>query len=134
MSARIPGLDKSRATKRKSPVRTRVPHAPPTPDDKFALVVDAFADDRQVSPPGTGKGFGSGALKVNGKIFAMMSSKGHFVVKLSAKRVNALVAAGSGIPFNPGHGRLMKEWLVVTAGHKLWVPLAKEARELVVGR
>ena len=64
----------------------------------------------------------------------MMSSKGHFVVKLSAKRVNALVAAGSGIPFNPGQGRLMKEWLVVTAGHKLWVPLAKEARELVVGR
>lgn len=120
--------------KRKPPARTRVPHAPPTPDGRFASVVDAFADDRRVIPPGSGKGFGSGALKVNGKIFAMMSSKGHFVVKLSAERVKALIAAGSGSRFDPGHGRLMKEWLVVTADQKYWVALAKEARELAVGR
>jgi hypothetical protein len=120
--------------KRKPPARTRVPHAPPALDQRFASVVNAFADDRQVSPPGTGTGFGSGALKVKGKIFAMMSSKGYFVVKLSAERVNALIAAGSGTAFNPGHGRPMKEWLVVTAGHEFWVPLAKEARELAVGR
>jgi hypothetical protein len=120
--------------KRKPPARTHVLRAPPTPDDRFALVVDAFANDRQVSPPGTGKGFGSGALKVNGKIFAMMSSKGHFVVKLSAERVDALIAAGSGTRFIPGHGRPMKEWLVVTADHKFWLPLAKEARKLTVGR
>jgi hypothetical protein len=25
----------------------------------------------------------------------------------------------------------MKEWLVVTADHKLWIPLAKEARTLL---
>jgi hypothetical protein len=97
----------------------------------FALVVSAFADDREVIPPGSTKGFGSGALKVNGKIFAMMSSKGHFVVKLSKQRVNALIAAGSGTRFDPGHGRLMKEWLVVTADHKSWVPLAREARKLL---
>jgi len=97
----------------------------------FALVVSAFADDRQVSPPGSSKGFGSGALKVNGKIFAMMSSKGHFVVKLSEDRVNALIAAGKGTRFDPGRGRLMKEWLVVTVDHKFWVPLAKEARKLL---
>jgi hypothetical protein len=100
-------------------------------DDGFALVVSAFADDRQVSPPGSSKGFGSGALKVNGKIFAMMSSKGHFVVKLSEERVNALIAAGSGTRFDPGHGRLIKEWLVVTAAPKFWVPLAREARKLL---
>jgi hypothetical protein len=116
--------------RRKPPARTRVPHSLPAPDDGFALVVDAFANDRQVSPPGDGQGFGSGALKVNGKIFAMMSSKGQFVVKLSAERVNALIAAGSGTRFNPGHGRLMKEWLVVTSDHKFWLPLAKEARGL----
>jgi hypothetical protein len=106
----------------------RTPH---TRDDHFGLVVSVFADDRQVSPPGFSKGFGSGALKVNGKIFAMMSSKGHFVVKLSEERVNALVAAGSGTRFDPGHGRLMKEWLVVTGDHKSWVPLAREARKLL---
>ena len=95
------------------------------------MVVNAFADDPQVSPPGTGKGFGSGALKVNGKIFAMISSKGEFVVKLSKERVNELVAAGKGSRFDPGRGRAMKEWLVVTADPTLWIPLAKEARKLL---
>jgi hypothetical protein len=103
----------------------------PVRESSFALVVNAFADDREVIPPGSSKGFGSGALKVKGKIFAMMSSKGHFVVKLSEERVSALVASGSGIRFDPGHGRIMKEWLVVTADHKLWVPLAREARKLL---
>jgi hypothetical protein len=101
-----------------------------TRDDEFASVVSAFANDRKVIPPGSGKGFGSGALKVNGKIFAMMSSKGQFVVKLSEERVNILVADGSGSRFDAGRGRPMKEWLVVTAGHQLWVPLAREARGL----
>jgi hypothetical protein len=100
-------------------------------DNGFALVVKAFADNRQVTPPGTGKGFGSGALKVNGKIFAMVSSKGEFVVKLSEERVNELVATGKGARFDPGRGRAMKEWLVVTGGHTLWIPLAKEAQKLL---
>ena len=43
-------------------------------DSRLARVVDAFAKDREVSRGG-GKGFGSGALKVNGKIFAMMSPR-----------------------------------------------------------
>jgi hypothetical protein len=100
-------------------------------ESRFALVINAFADDRQVSPPGTGKGFGSGALKVNGKIFAMISSKGEFVVKLSEERVDELVAAGKGSRFDPGRGRVMKECLVVTAGAALWRPLAQEARKLL---
>jgi len=100
-------------------------------ETRFALVVNAFADDRQVSPPGTGKEFGSGALKVNGKIFAMISSKGEFVVKLSEERVSELVAAGKGSRFDPGRGRVMKEWMVVTANHAFWIPLAQEARKLL---
>jgi hypothetical protein len=100
-------------------------------ESRFDLVVNAFGDDRQVATPGAGKGFGSGALKVNGKIFAMISSKGEFVVKLSEERVNELVAAGKGCRFDPGRGRVMKEWLVVTADHTLWIPLAKEARKLL---
>ena len=43
--------------------------------------------------------FGSGALKVNGKIFAMLSSKGHFVAKLPAQRVASLDASGDGSQF-----------------------------------
>jgi hypothetical protein len=111
--------------------KTSEPTRTPVRESRFALVVNAFADDRQVAPPGTGKGFGSGALKVNGKIFAMMSSKGEFVVKLSEERVNELVAARKGSRFDPGRGRVMKEWLIVTADHTLWIPLAKEARKLL---
>jgi hypothetical protein len=81
---------------------------------RFAPVVSAFAGIRTVSR-GKGKGFGSGALKVNGKIFAMMSSKGEFVVKLPKERVDELLRSGQGERFDPGHGRLMKEWVVVLA-------------------
>ena len=104
-----------------------------TPADGFASVVKAFAKDPDVTPPGTGKGFGSGALKVGKKIFAMVSSRSEFVVKLPPARVAELVAAGRGKYFDAGRGKPMKEWLVVTAGESTWIPLAKEAREFAAG-
>jgi hypothetical protein len=58
------------------------------------------------------KGFGFGALKVNGKTFAMSSSKGEFVVKLSKNRIDELLASGMGKDFEPRPGGLMREWLV----------------------
>jgi hypothetical protein len=74
------------------------------------------------------KGFGSTALWTNRKIFALLSSKGEFVVKLSRQRVDALVAAGEGRRFEPGPGRVMKEWLVAdTKSNEKWLALAKEA-------
>jgi hypothetical protein len=98
----------------------------------FARIVNAFAGDPRVSHGG-GKGFGSGALKINGRIFAMMSSKGHFIVKLPKDRVDELVASGEGERFDPGHGRLMKEWMVVGTGKASWIGLANEACEFVKG-
>ena len=102
-------------------------------NQRFAIVAAAFAGDPAVSHGG-GKGFGSGALKVNGKIFAMVSSKGRFVVKLPKPRVVALTAAGEGEPFDPGRGRLMKEWLAIDGGSADWVALAREAYQFVKGR
>jgi hypothetical protein len=99
-------------------------------DPRFVPVVDAFTKDRQVSH-GEGKGFGSGGLKVNGRIFAMMSSKGKFVVKLPKERVDKLVASGNAEYFDPGHGRLMKEWVAVGIGGSSWVELAREAYDFV---
>jgi len=89
----------------------------------FDRAADAFEGDRQVSLGGK-KGFGSGALKVNGKIFAVMSSKGEFVVKLSKERVDELVASGKGNRFDPGHGRVMREWVVAGTPSGKWVELA----------
>ena len=69
-------------------------------------------------------------LKVNRKIFAMFG-RNRFVIKLPRKRVAELVVAGKGERFDPGHGRLMKEWIVVGSGKADWVELAKEAYEFV---
>jgi hypothetical protein len=68
---------------------------------------------------------------VNDKIFAMMSSKGEFVVKLSKQRVDELVTGGKGCRFDPGHGRVMKEWVSFSSGRKNWLELAREAYRIV---
>jgi hypothetical protein len=99
----------------------------------FAHVVKTFAGDRRVSQDG-GKGFGSGALKVNGKIFAMMSSKGQFVVKLPKDRVDELIASGAGNRFEPSRGRVMKEWVVLAEEGVNWAELGKEACEFAKRR
>jgi len=70
------------------------------------------------------------AFSVNGKIFAMLT-RDTFVVKLPKERVDDLVDAGKGKRFDPGHGRLMKEWIAVEAGVLPWVALAKEAHSYV---
>jgi hypothetical protein len=99
-------------------------------DAGFQSVTDAFTADCTVSRGGP-KGFGVGALKVNGKIFAMMSAKGQFVVKLSQTRVDALVASGEGVRFEPRPGRPMKGWLAVGSRQKMWIELAREAYRFV---
>ena len=100
---------------------------------RFALVVEALSGNPGVTVGSGGKkGFGSSALKVNGKIFAMVSSAGSFVVKLPAQRVDALEASGAGRRFDPGHGRLMKEWIALDPKlSQTWLSLAQEALRFV---
>jgi hypothetical protein len=98
--------------------------------NRYDTVVKSFAKSRGVTRE-TRKGFGSGALKVNDKIFAMMTPAEKFVVKLPKVRVDALVAEGMGARFEPGPGRVMKEWLVVESATADWVELAKEAHKFV---
>ena len=99
-------------------------------DPSFMPVVAAFTDDPHVS---RGKMFGSSSvLSVNGKIFAMLV-KGRFVAKLPKEKVDELVRDGRGEYFDPGHGRLMKEWIAFDAGTASWVELAREAYRFVKG-
>jgi TfoX/Sxy family transcriptional regulator of competence genes len=72
----------------------------------------------------------SNVLSVNGKIFAMLV-RGKLVVKLPKQRVDDLVAGRAGTYFDPGHGRLMKQWISVPAGKLNWVELAREAYRFV---
>jgi hypothetical protein len=98
---------------------------------QFARIVSALEREADVSYGG--KGFGSSALKHNGKIFAMLTSKQKFVVKLTKERVNELVKAKHGRYFDPGHVRLMKEWLELFNESPRWQALAKEALALARG-
>ena len=90
-------------------------------------MVQAFKGIKGVK---AGKLFSSFGLKVNGKIFAMFG-RGRLVVKLPKERVDALVSTGKAERFDPGHGRLMKEWAAFESGDAEWVGLAREAWDFV---
>jgi hypothetical protein len=128
----------------KSPTRKKAPAAAPAPvadDPRVARVLDVFRDDRRLAPvvaafeaskraQSAGGKFGSNGLKVRGRLFALFT-QGTLVVKLAPERVAALVAQAAGVPFDPGHGRLMKGWLTVVSPRVSWVDLAREAHDYV---
>ena len=73
--------------------------------------------------------FDAVTLRFSGKILAMLV-KGRLVVKLPQVRVEALAAGGKGKPFDPGHGRLMRQWLAIESQHgEEWLLLAREAKD-----
>lgn len=84
------------------------------------------------TPPGARRAFGADGLKVRGKIFAM-PAQGTLVLKLPAPRVAALVAAGRGERFDPGHGRVMREWVALAGDDAEWLALTREALAFVRG-
>ena len=102
-----------------------------TPEDRFENLVDEFLATTGVTPPSPGGGFGSSALRVNGKIFAMLV-RGCLVVKLPKTRVADLVASGDGVNFDANKGKPMKEWLNLSPDSNLpWSTLARESLHFV---
>jgi hypothetical protein len=101
-------------------------------DERFGDLIDEFVGERGVTPPtGTG-GFGRSALRVEGRIFAMLV-RGALVVKLPKARVDELVGAGAGTRFDAHKGTPMKEWFSLGPGADAdWSELAREA--LAFGR
>ena len=95
---------------------------------KFARVVTALTRKPRVTYGG--QGFGSRGLRVDGKIFAMLSTRDRFVVKLPRARVAELVRRGYADYFNPT-GRPMKEWAVIRVERLSWLELAEEAYAFV---
>src|ERR1700694_3767291 len=80
----------------------------------FASIVKARGERPGVSKPhavaGSTPRFGSSALRVEGRIFAMVS-RGRLVLKLPPQRVAELIGSGDGGPYDAGKGRPMKEWV-----------------------
>jgi TfoX/Sxy family transcriptional regulator of competence genes len=102
-----------------------------TAEELYQVVAARYAGKVEASPS---KGFGSNALKVNGKIFASLS-KGRLLLKLPEARVDALVKSKKAVRFSTGVGRVKKEWLTVAPGTKReWLALAEEARAYVMAQ
>ncbi|MEZ5668681.1 MAG: TfoX/Sxy family protein [Alphaproteobacteria bacterium] len=99
--------------------------------DPFDDVTAAFAGLPGVE---TGRMFNAPGLKFRGKAFALCV-KGALVVKLDRPRALALVADGGAVPFDPGHGRAMKQWVAVAPARPgEWASLAREAYDYAVAQ
>jgi hypothetical protein len=100
----------------------------------FTGLCRALAGEPGVTLPSAGgasRGFGSDALKVDGRIFAMVT-RGALVLKLPRDRVAALLASGEGRPFDAGKGTPMREWVVLAdPDEPSAVALAREALTFV---
>jgi TfoX/Sxy family transcriptional regulator of competence genes len=113
---------------RKKSVKTKAESPAAATDPRFARIAARLMSNGRVTQA---RMFGATGLQQNGKYFAMIY-RGALVVKLPAERVAALVAAGRGAPFDPGHGRVMKEWVSIPPAHaRLWGRIAEEARKFV---
>jgi hypothetical protein len=104
-------------------------------EEGFAGIVKALGDRPGVAKPeapaGSARRFGSSALRVQGRIFAMVS-RGRLVLKLPPHRVAELIGSGEGAAYDAGKGRPMKEWVSLEpARQDGWLALATEALEFV---
>lgn len=72
-------------------------------------------------------------LRYDGRFFASIDRDSKdLVVKLSAERVDELIASGHGTVFAPNY-RVFREWVEVTLpDHDLWAALLDEARDFAV--
>ena len=95
---------------------TPPPAASPPPTALEAMAALAAALRTQIEfddpSPSSGRGFGSKALKINGKMFAMLVNNA-LVLKLPRDQTAGLVDAGGGAYFERGQGGLMRDWVAL---------------------
>lgn len=96
----------------------------------FSALCTEYSGVTGIAVPDGGRGFGSNALKINNKIFAMLVGR-RLVVKLPRARVTELIETGRGQPFDSGKGRPMKEWVALTGDEAECRALVVEAQSFV---
>ena len=102
--------------------------------ERYEDLGDELVGTPGVTPPRGGGGFGRSALRYQGKIFAMLV-RGRLVVKLPARRVDALVEAGDGVHFDANKGTPMREWLSLDPDSgQDWLALTHEALDFARSR
>ena len=92
--------------------------------DPYATLKEHFAGVEGVT---VNAGRGAQGMKVGDKMFAMFY-KGDLLLSLPPARVEELIAAGQGVPHDPGTGRVMKNRVLIPAANKRsWIDLCEEA-------
>lgn len=95
----------------------------------YSLIADELGKDAAVSQS---KMFGSQGFKIAGKVFAVLV-KGKLVLKLPKETVGQFIATEKGEHFDPGHGKIMKEWVALKPiSPDEWLALAKHAKDFVL--
>jgi TfoX/Sxy family transcriptional regulator of competence genes len=106
----------------------------PIVEERFSTLAATLRNRGGVGLGSGKRGFGSDALQVDGRIFAMVT-RSRIVLKLPAARVRELIESGDGSPFDAGKGRPMREWVALEEGaNERLLPLAEEALAFVARR
>ncbi|NHJ47816.1 MAG: hypothetical protein FK733_08515 [Asgard group archaeon] len=72
------------------------------------------------------------ALKIKKKMFAF-PGESIIIVKLPKDRVTELLNSGVGLPYDPGNGKIMKEWVIIPIDHSdKWLDFTKEAMKFAL--
>ena len=65
-----------------------------------------------------------------GKKVIFMFLKVNLLVKLPEERISEIIAAGDGEPYDPGTGKPMKNWVLITETRReLWIKYSEEAKQ-----
>ena len=72
------------------------------------------------------------SLKIKKKMFVFLN-KENITVKLPKERVAELLNSGEGLPYDPGNGKIMKEWVTIPlASSDKWSAFVKEGMEFAL--
>ena len=96
--------------------------------ERYAGIVAALINEPGVTQS-LKKGFAQYGLKVDDKLFASLIRRGDaLILKMPKARVDWLADSGDGERLDIGHGKAMKEWVIVHADSAVdWLDLAREA-------
>ncbi len=95
-------------------------------DDPYAALVKKLLRYREVT-------YSRNSLWVGRRMFAF-SSKDNLILKLPENRVDELISSGEGTRYDPGRGKIRKEWLAVKPTRSTSLRLAKEAMKLAASK
>ena len=90
-------------------------------EDQWQKIKELFLKKEDVQKQGE-------SLKIKKKMFAFPTKDGNIIVKLPKERVTELLGSGEGLPYDPGSGKIMKEWVIIPSKYSdKWFDFVEEA-------